>query len=51
MTNLPDSLFTKEGNRFVKNWRTLLFIKIAPLFCKEGAGGDLNDAKYTMRLK
>lgn len=38
MTNLPDSLFTKEGNRFVKNWRTLLFIKIAPLFCKEGLG-------------
>ena len=28
----------------------LLFTYSSPLFRKEGAGGDLNDAKYTMRL-
>ena len=31
-------LYIKKGNKFVENWRSLFFIKIAPLFCKEGLG-------------
>ena len=62
--NLPKPLFTKEGlfydvafsgfigNIFerVKNGERLWAIKL-PSFVKRGLGGDLNDAKYTMRLK